>query len=79
MTTLHVLPDGTIRGLFTETLDLTTLGLLEVHRAMAIEFDNRTQVWCVFDPYGQSVYDSPSREDCLNWEQRHLNTVLENS
>ena len=79
MTTLHVLPDGTIKGLFTEAFDLTTLGLLEVRRAMAIEFDNPAQVWRVFDPYGRSVYDSPSRENCLAWEQRHLNTVLENS
>jgi len=78
MTTLHVLPDGTIKGLFTEALDLTTLGILEVHRAMAIEFDNPAQVWRVFNPYGQSVYDSPSREDCLAWERRHLDTVLEN-
>ena len=40
MTTLHVLPDGTIKGLYTEALDLNTLGLLEVKRALAIEFDN---------------------------------------
>jgi hypothetical protein len=79
MTTLHVLPDGTIRGLFTEALDLTTLGPLEVHRAMAIEFDNPAQVWRVFDPYGQSVYDSPWRENCLTWERQYLNGVLENS
>ena len=37
MTTLHVLPDGTLKGLYTEALDLNTLGLLEVKRALAIE------------------------------------------
>lgn len=79
MTALLVLPDGTVKGLFTEILDLTTLGLLEVRRAMAIEFDNPDQVWRVFDPYGRSLYESPSREDCLTWERQHLNTVLEHS
>ena len=79
MTTLHVLPDGTIKGLYTEALDLNTLGLLEVKRALAIEFDNPAQVWRVFDPYGRNVYESPSREDCLAWEREHLNQVLENS
>lgn len=79
MTTLHVLPDGTIKGLFTELLDLATLGPLEVRRAMAIEFDNPAQVWRVYDPYGRSLYDSPSRENCLAWEIQHLNAVLEHS
>jgi hypothetical protein len=79
MTTLHVLPDGTIQGLYTEALDLSTLGLLEVRRAMTIEFDNPAQVWRVFNRSGRSVYDSPSREDCLAWERQHLNRMLENS
>lgn len=79
MSTLIVTSDGTIRGFFTEALDLTTLGILEVQRAMAVEFDNAAQVWRVFNPYGQSVYDSPSREDCLAWERQHLNQVLDNS
>ena len=79
MTTLYVLPDGTIKGLYTEALDLNTLGSLEVKRALAIEFDNPAQVWRVFDPYGRSVYDSPSREDCLAWEREHLSRVLESS
>ena len=79
MTTLHVLPNGIIKGLYTEALDLNTLGRLEVQRAMAIEFDNPAQVWRVFDPFGRCVYASPSREECLTWERQHLNAVLERS
>ena len=79
MIKLHVLPDGTIKGLYTEAFDLSTLGSLEVQRAMALEFDNPAQLWRVFDPYGRCVYDAPSREECVTWEQQHLNAVLENA
>jgi hypothetical protein len=79
MTTLHALPDGTIKGLYTEALDLSTLGSLKVQRAMAVEFDNPAQVWRVLDPFGRCVHDAPSREDCLTWERQHLNEALENS
>ncbi len=79
MNTLHILSNGMVKGLYTETIDLSTVGPLEVQRATAIEFDNPAQVWRVFDPYGESIYDSPSREDCLAWERQHLNQMLENS
>jgi hypothetical protein len=79
MITFHVLSDGTVKGLYTEVFDLQEIGLLDVQRGMAIEFDNRDQVWRVFNPYGLSVHDSPSREDCLAWERDHLNSLLERS
>ena len=79
MNTLLITPDGTVRGLYTEALDLSTLGQLEVHRALAIEFDNRVQAWRVYDAMGDCLYCSPSREACLAWEQRYLDWVLDNS
>ena len=79
MNTLLVTPDGTVRGLYTEALDLSTLGQLEVHRALAIEFDNRVQAWRVYDAVGDCLYCSPSREACLAWERKHLDWVLNNS
>ena len=79
MNTLLITPDGTVRGLYTEALDLSTLGQLEVHRALAIEFDNRLQAWRVYDAMGDCLYCSPSREACLAWEQKHLDWVLDNS
>jgi len=77
MNVLHIQPDGTVRTIYTEVIDLTSLGKLQVRRATRIEFDNRLQVWRVFDREGDMVYCSPSRAVCLEWEQQHLNWVLE--
>jgi len=66
---LFVLPDGTIQGLYTETIDLTTLGSLHIERATSVEFDNTAQRWRVLNRAGECLYDSPSREECLRFEQ----------
>ena len=79
MSTLLIMPNGTVRGLYTEEVDLSTLGQLEVQRAMAIEFDNQLQAWRVFDGMGDCLYCSPSREMCVAWERKHMNWVLDNS
>ena len=34
-TTLNIRPDGTVQGLYTEAIDLSALGTLEIHRATA--------------------------------------------
>jgi hypothetical protein len=78
MSTLFIMPNGTVRGLYTEEIDLSTLGELEVQRACRLEFDNKAQAWRVFDREGDCLYCSPSRETCLAWEQKHVNCVLEN-
>ena len=72
-------PDGTARCLWTEAVPLHELGRLEIQRAYSVEFDNQAQAWRVFDPTGDCLYCSPSRETCLAWERRHLNWVLDNS
>ncbi len=74
--TLCFRSDGTVQGLYTEVIDLRALGQLRVTRATSIEFDHPCQVWRVFDPGGQMLYSSPSRQLCLEWEQKHLNNVL---
>ncbi len=74
--TLCFLPDGKVEGPYTELIDLRALGQLWVTRATSIEFDHPCQVWRVFDPCGQMLYSSPSRQLCLEWEQKHLNKVL---
>ena len=75
---LLVQADGDCHGLYTEVIDLSLLGNLNVARAMTIEFDNRLQAWRVSDQEGDCLYCSPSRELCLAWERQHLNWVLEN-
>jgi hypothetical protein len=66
--TLFVLPNGTIQGLYTEVIDLATLGALHIERATSVEFDNIAQRWRVLNRAGQCLYDSPSREECLRFE-----------
>ena len=69
---LRFLPNGTCRCLYTEVIDLSCLGRLTVNRATVIEFDNESQSWQVCELNGFFLYSSPSREDCLRWEQEYL-------
>lgn len=65
-------PDGTGHALYTEAIDLAVIGVLAIQRATTIEFDNKTQYWRVKDPEGFAMFNSPSREKCLDWERQYL-------
>ena len=67
--TLAVLADGTVQGLYTEAIDLASVGLLRIERASTIEFDNPDQLWRVFDRRGRCIHSAVSRTECLEWEQ----------
>jgi hypothetical protein len=69
---LTFLPDGTVLGLYTEVIELGAIGQLKIERLCTIEFDHPAQLWRVFDRKGRGVYASPSRSDCLRWEQENL-------
>lgn len=77
MVTLIVTPAGTVEGLYTEAIDLATIGRLRIERASTVEFDNPAQVWRVFDRRGRGRFASPSREECLRWEEERLITQRE--
>jgi hypothetical protein len=66
-------PDGTVRGLYTEAVPLHELGRLSVRRASTIEFDDEAQAWTVRSPGGVELYQSSSRQECLDWERDHFN------
>jgi hypothetical protein len=65
-------PDGLGHGLYTEAIALSDIGALSVERATFIEFDNDTQFWRVKDRTGFALFNSPSRQQCLDWERQHL-------
>ena len=65
-------PDGLGHGLYTEAIDLTRVGPLAVERATCIEFDDKAQYWRVYDNAGSPMFNSPSRQECLDWERRYL-------
>ena len=66
-------PDGTAQGLYTEAISLCALGRLRVKRASTIEFDDASQEWVVRSPEGARLYQSPSRQQCLDWERGYFN------
>ena len=58
--------------LYTEEVDLASIGQLQVHRATRVEFSNARQAWQVKDLDGSLLYCSPSRTTCLDWERQFL-------
>ena len=70
--TLTFSRDGTGRCLYTELIDLQSLGRLDISRATHIEFNNQTQQWEVKDRQSKVRFFAKSRAACLEWEQRHL-------
>ena len=65
---------GNVRGLYTEAIDLRSLGPLAIRRATNIEFNHATQQWEVCALRDQRLlFTDGSREACLAWEQQNLN------
>ena len=58
--------------LYSELIDLHSIGSLEVTRASTIEFNNQSQCWEVKNLKGTVLYFSRSRTACLAWEQGNL-------
>lgn len=72
-TTIRFDRQGGIDCLYTEAIDLRTLGRLHVVRATEIAFDPDEQRWEVHDAtFGKLLHSEPSRAACLAWEQTNL-------
>lgn len=69
--------DGTAVGLYTEIIDLQSLGILRIERVSRIVFDDSRQVWRVKDKRGFPLFTSPSRQECLDWEGKYFDNQLE--
>lgn len=63
---------GIVTGLYSEVIDLTCLGKMKIKRATTVEFNNDRQVWQVKDRK-HTLYESPSRQNCLDWEHHYYN------
>jgi hypothetical protein len=64
---------GTIACLYTEAIDLRTLGPLEIKRLTDVRFDHTTQQWeVVLVATGEVAHRDVSREACLVWERKTL-------
>ena len=59
--------------LYTEAVDLQSLGRLSCERASVLEFNEHSQEWEVKKPSGGKVlFSHPSRQVCLDWERNNL-------
>jgi len=74
MTSLVIKIDERGNGhcLYTEQIDLTALGELQIERASNVEFNNQTQQWEVKNLENQLLFHHRSRSVCLAWEQQHF-------
>ena len=59
--------------LYSEALDLSSIGALQVVRASLIEFNQAEQKWEVRDAANVLLYSHASRDACLEWENQYFN------
>ncbi len=75
--TPHVLTftaSGEGHCLYTEAIELGSIGRLVINRVTTIEFHETTQQWEVRDASGALLHNHPSREQCLAWEHQNFNS-----
>ena len=66
-------PSGLGECIYTELIDLSSIGSLEVCRATTIAFNPEKQEWEVRDSNNALLFTNKSRAVCLAWEQQHFN------
>ena len=72
-TTLRFDSVGMVECLYTEAIDLHSLGKLEITRASDIRYDHASQQWQVHDAESDAVlFSNPYRNECLIWENQNL-------
>lgn len=69
-------PDGTIRSLWTDRLDLRQFGRIRVTRASNVEFDEQTQEWVATTPEGRVLAHGPNRQKVIEGEIAALQEAL---
>jgi len=73
MAVLKFDPTGNGHCLYTEAIDLSALGALEIVRASSIEFNNMAQEWEIKSAECTVLFTDPSRQACLDWEHQYFN------
>jgi hypothetical protein len=70
--TLEVMPNGTIRCLYTNEVNLAELGRLNINRASHVEFDNHLRRWVVTSAKTEKrLHSAATREEALEWEHQY--------
>lgn len=81
---IRVRPDGTVRALHTDGIDLLALGCADIRRVTNIEFNNAKQRWEVHPvekgrTHARVLFSNSSREECLLWEAKNILRVIDES
>jgi hypothetical protein len=58
--------------LYSELIDLQSIGSLEIRRASHVEFNNITQQWEVKNLRGKVLFFAKTRTACVEWEQENI-------
>lgn len=67
--------DGTGHALYTEAIDLASIGELRMKRASSVEFDESIQKWTVLVD-ARIIFAHASRAECLRWEHEWAEDLL---
>lgn len=68
-TALEIDEHGDVKGLYTEVVDLYSLGkIVKVCKASNVEFNEAKQVWEVTSINNKVLYSHKSREAAIEWE-----------
>lgn len=66
-------PTGVVRCLYTEEIDLRSIGHMKIERNTSVEFDEHSQEWLVkAEAGGELLFRHASRNECLIWEVINL-------
>ena len=66
-------PQGDGHCLYTEAIDLASIGPLQITRTTMVEFNEAEQRWEVRDEAGRLLFWNRFRAVCLAWEHQHFN------
>lgn len=66
---LEINKAGDIYGLYTDQIDLFSLGrVTNVRKASNVEFSEAKQIWEVLSLDGKVLHTNPNREKAIDWE-----------
>lgn len=71
--TIEILPNGNVRSLYSDKIDLTKLGKATIHRASHVEFNNKRKMWEVRSAKTKVLLfaTQDTREDALEFEAEY--------
>ena len=66
---LDIDPTGNVHCLYTDQIDLFSVGLVtNIRKASNVEFNEELQVWQVISLDGEVLYSNSNREATIEWE-----------